>query len=500
MPVQKNQPPNEDRLDADVVLIGGGIMSATLGSMLAVLQPDWRIVLVERASKVASESSGPWNNAGTGHSGFCELNYMPDPANGSKPATIAGQFLVSRQWWAHLAETGLVDPNVFIHSVPHMDVVFGAKDIEYLRQRYETLRRDPLFAGMSYSEDPTQIAEWAPLLAEGRQAGEQMAATWHPEGTDIDFGALTEQLTRIIAGAHGQVLCGHEVRSLRRADDGGWTVAGRAGTRKFTIHSQRVFVGAGGNALRLLQQARLPEVRGYGVFPIGAGFLRSSEPSVASRHHAKLYSQADLGAPPMSVPHLDKRVVNGAEHLMFGPYATFSTKLLKNGRLTDFFTTLRWHNMHVLAAAALQSLPLVRYLITELASTKRARFRKLQRLYPDAVPSQWEFIHAGQRAQLVTPDKKRIGALRQGTETVVSDDGTIAGLLGASPGASTAVPIMLDLLRRSFPNEWRLTWRPRLSQMMPGLNPEAEWDVSSVSSTVSSTSRSLKLQPRSGQG
>lgn len=185
---------------------------------------------------------------------------------------------------------------------------------------------------------------------------------------------------------------------------------------------------------------------------------------------------------------------------MFGPYATFSTKLLKNGRLTDFFTTLRWHNMHVLAAAALQSLPLVRYLITELASTKRARFRKLQRLYPDAVPSQWEFIHAGQRAQLVTPDKKRIGALRQGTETVVSDDGTIAGLLGASPGASTAVPIMLDLLRRSFPNEWRLTWRPRLSQMMPGLNPEAEWDVSSVSSIVSSTSRSLKLQPRSGQG
>ncbi|MGK2867507.1 MAG: FAD-dependent oxidoreductase, partial [Mycobacterium sp.] len=152
---------NEQRA-ADVVLIGGGIMSATLGAMLSELEPHWRIVIVERAAAVATESSQAWNNAGTGHSGYCELNYMPDPADGSAAAEIAEQFALSRRWWDHLVADGRLDPSTFLHTAPHMDVVFGERDITYLRRRFETLRADPLFDGLEYTEDPAIIADWAP--------------------------------------------------------------------------------------------------------------------------------------------------------------------------------------------------------------------------------------------------------------------------------------------------------------------------------------------------
>jgi malate dehydrogenase (quinone) len=433
---------------ADVVLIGGGIMSATLAAMLSALQPRWQVVIVERAAQVATESSQVWNNAGTGHSGYCELNYMPDPADGAKAAEIAEQFQISQRWWAHLVEQGLLDPDTFMHAAPHMDVVFGERDIAYLRQRFETLRADPLFDGLEYSEDPAIIARWAPLVMDGRDPHERVAATRHPGGTDIDFGALTSALIRIATDNGATLLVGHDVRGLRRDDDGTWQITGRHGQGQFQLPARRVFVGAGGNALRLLQRAKVPEVRGYGVLPVGAAFLRCSDPDVVARHDAKVYGQAPIGAPPMSVPHLDKRVVDGTGHLMFGPYATFSTKLLKHGRLTDFFTTLRWHNLPVLAAAAWANLALVRYLVGQLVATRRQQHAYLARYYPNADPSQWELITAGQRAQLVTPDAEHRGVLRSGTELVVSADGTIAGLLGASPGASTAVPIMIDLLRR----------------------------------------------------
>ena len=224
---------SNEELDADVILIGGGIMSATLGSMLAVLQPDWRIILLEKATGLATESSGAWNNAGTGHSGFCELNYMPDPADGGKAAAVARQFHLSRQWWAHLARRGLLDPNTFIHTAPHMDVVFGRRDIDYLRKRFETLTADPLFDGLEYSEDPATIGKWAPLVTEGRALDEPIAATRHPGGTDIDFGSLTEGLIRIVTDSDGQVLLGHEVHALHRAPDGAWIVGGTAGRGGF---------------------------------------------------------------------------------------------------------------------------------------------------------------------------------------------------------------------------------------------------------------------------
>ncbi|GAB3041425.1 malate dehydrogenase (quinone) [Sediminivirga luteola] len=482
---------HEHHEEVEVVLIGGGIMSATLGSMLAFLEPDWRIVLLERGDSLAPESSDPWRNAGTGHSGYCELNYMPDPGDGARAASIARQFLLTREWWAHLAGEGLLDPAAFIHATAHLDVVFGARDRDYLRQRYTTLQDDPFFRGMEFTDDPAAIARWAPLVGEGRVNGEPAAATRMDHGTDVDFGALTKALVRVIERAGGESRLGHEVRSIERARDGAWLVRGRHGQQRFAVRGRFVFVGAGGYALRLLQKARLPEVRGYAVLPVGAAFLRCANPAVVARHAAKVYGQAPVGAPPMSVPHLDRRVVEGREFLMFGPYATFSTKLLVHGRLTDFFRTLHWANLPVITAAMAQNLPLVRYLIGQLAAGQRTRFRQLQRFYPDADPRDWELVPAGQRAQLVTPDPRRIGALRHGTELVVGAGGGIAGLLGASPGASTAVPIMLDLLQRCFPELWRARWRHRVDEAIPGRT--AEWTAGRVEESLRRTARALDL-------
>lgn len=453
-----------DTHTADVLLIGGGIMSATLGAMLSTLEPRWRIILVERASDIATESSAPWNNAGTGHAGYCELNYMPDPANSSSAVEISRQFQLSRKWWAHLAGQGLLDPATFVHGTAHMDVVFGQRDVTYLRRRFDTLRTETLFSELEFSDDPETIARWAPLVMAGRSPAELVAATRHPGGTDVDFGALTRGLTRIITSTGGEVLLGHDVRRLRQQADGTWLVSGRHtnSRNRFALQARHVFVGAGGFALRLLQRAAIPEVRGYGVLPVGAAFLRCCEPDIVRQHDAKVYGQAPVGAPPMSVPHLDKRIVDGDGYLMFGPYATFSTKLLTRGRLTDFFTTLRWHNLHVLAAAAVQNLALVRYLITELLTPRSGKIKQLQRYYPAADPRDWQLISAGQRAQLVTPDAQHVGVLRSGTELVISADSTIAGLLGASPGASTAVPIMLDLLQRCFPHQWAVSWQAQM--------------------------------------
>ncbi|WP_305091953.1 malate dehydrogenase (quinone) [Prescottella sp. R16] len=437
----------------DAVLVGGGIMSATLGALLARVQPDWRIAVIERRDRLAAESSHPWHNAGTGHTGACELNYMPDPHDAARAEEIARQFAVTRRFWSALTGTPESECTA-ITPVPHMTVVFGDRDVAYLRRRYDTLHRSPMFAGMRYTEDPRTIAEWAPLVMRGRPPGEPIAATRFEDGTDVDFGAITHELTNIVRDTGSRLLLRHEVTSVTRGADGSWKVGGRdrATGLRFTLRTRFVFVGAGGATLRLLQKAGVPEVRGYAVLPVGAQFLRTDEPSVVAAHDAKVYSQAPSGAPPMSVPHLDKRVVDGRASLMFGPYATFSTRLLRAGRLTDFFATVRRDNLRTLAGAAARNLPLVRYLIGQLLATRGRKFAQLRRFYPTADPAHWRLVTAGQRAQLVKPDPRGLGVLVLGTELVTSADGTIAGLLGASPGASTAPSIMSDLLERCFPD------------------------------------------------
>ncbi len=486
-----------DTLTAEAVLIGAGIMSATLASILAILQPDWRVVIVERRESPAAESSDPWNNAGTGHAGYCELNYMPDPTDSAKATDISRRFHISRQWWAHLVRERGLHPASFIHDAPHMNVVFGTDGVDYLRRRYETLVNDPFFADMEFSDDPATLARWAPLvMAERLRQGLTIGATRHPFGTDVDFGALTRDLLDA-ATPSASVRYAHDVRGLRRAPDGRWVVSGRAVDSRFEIRTQHVFVGAGGMALRLLQRARLPEVRGHGVLPVGASFLRCSDPAVVAHHDSKVYGQAAAGAPPMSVPHLDKRVVNGTESLMFGPYATFSTRLLVHGHLTDYFTTVRPHNVGTMASALWRERNLVRYLVGELTASRTRKFAQLRDFFPSARPEDWHEHPAGQRAQIVSPGNHG-GELRQGTELVVSSDRSISGLLGASPGASTAVDTMLDLLRRSFPDRWDAEWGAVISDCVPGYGyTRDQWTTDQVRASFRTTGEALDLaRPR----
>ncbi|MEV0945005.1 malate dehydrogenase (quinone) [Rhodococcus sp. NPDC049939] len=477
----------------DVVLIGGGIMSATLGALLSRVQPDWSVIVLERLDQVAGESSAPWNNAGTGHAGLCELNYMPDPGDPARAEQIGRHFQLSRQFWASLVESGdLPAPATFVNPTPHMNVVFGARDVAYLRKRFSTLRRSPMFSAMEYSEDREVIRRWVPLIMEGRTDTEPVAATRYEAGTDVEFGTLTRDLVNMMETRGARVRTRHEVTGLRREPDGRWTVTGRdhGDGGYFSLRSRFVFVGAGGYALKLLQKARIPEIRGYAVFPIGAQFLRTDNRGLVERHDAKVYGQADVGAPPMSVPHLDKRVIDGSGSLMFGPYATFSTRLLKHGSLSDLFTTVRLHNIAPLIAVGLQNLSLVRYLVSQLLASHSRKLRQLKRFFPTADDTDWTLITAGQRAQLIKPHPRKIGVLTFGTEVVTAADGTIAGLLGASPGASIAPAAMLDVLDSCFPDRIR-QWRPTLQQMMPGIDNPVDADQTTVDANLDRTGRIL---------
>jgi malate dehydrogenase (quinone) len=468
----------------DVLLIGGGIMSATLGTLLQELQPTWKIAVLERLSDVALESSNAWNNAGTGHAALCELNYMPEGKDGSvdpaKAISINEQFQQSRQLWSSLVDRGVLDaPTTFINSAPHMTFVQGEKDVAYLKKRYEALKDQPLFAGIEYSEDSRVINQWAPLLMQKRRKGEPFAATRVPAGTDVDFGALTRQLLAHLAENGADVRTNTEVRSLKRLPDGTWRVRYRRsiGRTPGELRAKFVFVGAGGWALKLLQRSGIPEIKGYGVFPIGGQFLKTTNPAVVAQHKAKVYSQASVGAPPMSVPHLDTRVVDGESSLLFGPFATFSPKFLKNGSMLDLVTQVRPHNLGPMLKVAWDNPSLITYLVGELLKNHKRKVDSLRTFMPTAKDEDWELIQAGQRAQVMKKDPEKGGILQFGTEVVTGADGTIAGLLGASPGASTAASIMLGLLKTCFPDRVD-DWEPRLRALIPSygevLNPRPE--------------------------
>ncbi|WP_425563002.1 malate dehydrogenase (quinone) [Microbacterium gilvum] len=464
-------------------------MSATLGTLLKELQPDWKIVALERDGEVAQESSNAWNNAGTGHAALCELNYMPDPEDPSKAVGINEQFQQSRQLWTSLVEKGILDaPSTFINATPHMTFVTGKSDVAYLRGRYETLKTQPLFAGIEYSEDSRVIHQWAPLLMEKRRkTDEPFAATRVPAGTDVDFGALTRQLFDHLKDSGAEVLLNHEVKKLSKQKDGTWLVRfrNRIGKAPLQLNARFVFVGAGGWAIKLLQGSGIPEIKGYGVFPIGGQFLKTSNPALVAKHQAKVYSQAAVGAPPMSVPHLDARMVEGEGSLMFGPFATFSPKFLKKGSLFDIVSQVRLHNIGSMLKVGATNLDLVKYLVTELLKSPAKKLDSLRVFMPTAKAEDWELIQAGQRAQVM-----KGGKLQFGTEVVSAADGSIAGLLGASPGASTAATIMLNVLASCFPD--RIAgWEPQLKALIPTYGETLNDDAAKAKSTTARTAEAL---------
>ncbi len=442
----------------DVLLVGAGIMSATLGMLLHLLSPSLRITVVDALPEPAVESSHAWNNAGTGHAALCELNYTPENADGSisidRAVKINEQFQQSRQFWATLVERGIIgDPKQFIRSVPHMSFVSGAPAVRFLRRRYAAMQSSPLFAEMTYSDAPAVLREWIPLMMDGRNANEPVAATRADAGTDLNFGSLTRMLLLSLQANGAALVMRHRVRSLLQLPDGRWYVEieNLATGARSRMTTRFIFLGAGGGALPLLQASGIPEARGYGGFPVSGQWLRCTNRAVIERHAAKVYGKPAIGAPPMSVPHLDTRIIDGKRELLFGPFAGFSTKFLKNGSFADLPRSVGTGNMVAMLGAGATNMGLTRYLIGQVMQSQADRIGALRDFVPTVRSEDWRLEIAGQRVQIIKPDSKRGGKLEFGTEIVRSADGSLAALLGASPGASTAVSIMLELIAKKTP-------------------------------------------------
>lgn len=461
---------------ADVLLVGGGVMSATLGTMLMHLDPSLKIVMVEQLDQVAQESSDGWNNAGTGHAGYCELNYTPQSADGSieikRALAINASFEVSLQFWSYLVQQKVLPaPQDFINATPHLSFVWGEADVAFLRQRHQLLSRHHLFQDMEYTEDPTLLRQWMPLVMEQRDPRQAVAATRVKYGSDVDFGSLTRHMVQTLQAQPGfRLLLSHAVKSLEQQPNGRWQVRvqdKKTGLTK-TIDAGFVFLGAGGGALPLLQKSGIPEGRGYGGFPVSGQWLVCQNPEVVQRHDAKVYGKAPLGAPPMSVPHLDTRIINGKPALLFGPYAGFTTKFLKKGSFADLFSSVRSSNLKSMLGACRHNMDLTRYLIGEVFQSHKTRIASLSNFYPQAKAEDWSLAIAGQRVQIIKNCSEKGGKLEFGTEIVASQDGSLAALLGASPGASVAVQAMIDILELCFRERMKDdAWQSKMRDMVP---------------------------------
>jgi len=487
----------------DVVLIGAGIMSATLGMFLKELNPDITIEIFERLDAVSEESSDAWNNAGTGHSAFCELNYTPEREDGSidisKAEKIAESFEISRQFWSYLVEKKAIPaPDAFIRNIPHMSFVWGGDNVFYLRKRFEALKDHALFAGMMYSEKWPQLEQWMPLVMEGRDPGSEVAATRMETGTDVNFGALTRILLSHLEKQGGVTIhLNHEVRDLDKEKNGKWNVT----VKNLKDHEKRhllagfVFIGAGGGALPLLEKSDIKEAEGFGGFPVSGQWLKCTNEKVIARHAAKVYGKASVGSPPMSVPHLDTRVIDGKKALLFGPYAGFSTKFLKHGSFWDLASSLELDNLLPMLSAGIHNLPLTKYLIKQASQSDEERFEALKEYFPEAHMEDWELVIAGQRVQVIKKDEEEGGVLEFGTEIVNAEDGSLAALLGASPGASTSVAIMLDVLKKCFKKEIQSPeWQAKLKQMIPSYGQSLAKDDTLCYSIRKHTSDTLHLK------
>lgn len=486
----------------DVILIGAGIMSATLGVFLKELHPDITIDIYERLDKPAQESSEAWNNAGTGHSAFCELNYTPESENGkvecNKAIHIAEQFQLSRQFWSYLiANEKLPNPENFIHSVPHLSFVWGTENVEFLQKRYETIVKNPLFSSMQFSTDFEQLKSWMPLVMENRSEDEKVAATYMPLGTDVNFGSLTQSMIDYLAKQDSVTIhYNHEVRKIKQKEDKSWRLKIKDLTKDEIIKSRTkfVFIGAGGGSLLLLEKADVKEGEGFGGFPVSGQWLKCTNEEIIQNHHVKVYGKASVGSPPMSVPHLDTRIINGKKELLFGPFAGFSTKFLKNGSYLDLIKSIELDNVIPMLSAGWHNIPLTKYLVQQVMQSDEERIESLKEYFPNAKQDDWELLEAGQRVQVIKKDEKEGGILEFGTEVISTSDGTLACLLGASPGASTAVAIMIDLLNKCFADEMKNSvWQEKLKLMIPSFGQSLNQNPELCASIREMTSKTLKL-------
>ncbi|WP_416825478.1 malate:quinone oxidoreductase [Ectobacillus polymachus] len=486
----------------DVILIGAGIMSATLGSLLKELVPDWNIKVFEKLDKAGIESSNEWNNAGTGHSALCELNYTVEKQDGSidinKAIKINEQFQLSRQFWSYLVNNDLIrNPQDFIMPLPHMSFVRGEKNVTFLKKRFEALSNSPLFQGMEFSDDPEKLMEWIPLIMNGRAANEPIAATKIDSGTDCNFGALTRMLFDHLKSKDVDIKFNHKVDDIKRASDGLWELKVRNESGIIERHTSKfVFIGSGGGSLPLLQKTGIPESKHIGGFPVSGLFLVCKNQKVVEQHHAKVYGKAAVGAPPMSVPHLDTRYIDNKKSLLFGPFAGFSPKFLKTGSNMDLIASVKPNNVFTMLAAGAKNMPLTKYLIQQLMLSKEQRIEELREFIPEAKSEDWDIVVAGQRVQVIKDTEAGgKGTLQFGTEVVSSADGSIAALLGASPGASTAVSVMLTVIKKCFPQHLN-EWETKIKEMIPSYGVSLVENPELFNEIHTSTAETLGLEPK----
>jgi malate dehydrogenase (quinone) len=479
-------------------------MSATLGTLLKELAPEWEIKVFERLANAGEESSNELNNAGTGHSALCELNYTVEKSDGSleisKAVNINEQFQVSRQFWSYLVNSNLIhDPHNFIRPLPHMSFVQGEKNVAFLKKRFEALLNNPLFQGMEFSDDPEKLMEWIPLIMEGRTLNKPIAATKIDSGTDVNFGVLTRMLFDHLKNQNVTIKYSHQVDDINRTSEGSWELKVRnVENGKIEHHSANfVFIGCGGGSLPLLQKTGIPESKHIGGFPVSGLFLVCNNPEVVEQHHAKVYGKAAVGAPPMSVPHLDTRFIDNKKSLLFGPFAGFSPKFLKTGSNMDLLGSVKTNNLLTMLAAGAKNIPLTKYLIQQLMLSKEQRMEELREFIPNAKSEDWDTMVAGQRVQVIKDTAAGKGTLQFGTEVIGSADGSIAALLGASPGASTAVSVMLEVMKKCFPQHVK-EWETKLKEMIPSYgvslveNPEFFQDINTrTAQTLGLTEKEL---------
>ncbi|URJ33176.1 malate dehydrogenase (quinone) [Candidatus Blochmannia vicinus] len=487
----------------DVLLVGAGIMSTTFAMFLTILEPTWKIHIYERLDEPARESSNVWNNAGTGHAAFCELNYTQYnykdcSVDISKAVAVNEAFEMSRQFWAYLVQTkALNNPSSFINNVPHMSFVWGEENVSFLKKRFQALQSSILFSGMMYSEDFQQIHKWVPLIINGRNVSQKIAVTRMEMGTDINFGALTQQLlSELKKSLNFKLYLQHDVYRIKHSFDKTWDIhiIDRCHSQKKCVRSNYVFIGAGGKSISLLQSSGVPEVRGYAGFPVGGQFLVTRNKKIVAQHLAKVYGKAPVNAPPMSVPHIDTRILDGNKILLFGPFATFSSKFLKYGSWLDLFHSLNKHNLIPIFQAGIDNFDLLRYLISQLIMSDMQRIDALREYYPEVNSSDWTLVKAGQRVQIIKRNNEERGILQFGTEVISSNDGTLSALLGASPGASTVVSIILELLRTMFNSKINSdSWKNIIIDMIPSYTRKLDGNIALLNKIRRYTCNVLEL-------
>lgn len=485
--------------ETDVLLVGAGIMSATLGTLLKELDPSLNIKVFEKLAGAGEESSHELNNAGTGHAALCELNYTSEKdgkVNISKAINVNEQFQTSMQFWSYLVEKNLIqNPSEFIRPLPHISMVQGEDNVAFLKRRFDAMKANPLFADMEFSEDHEVLKEWFPLIMDNRPATDKIAATKVDAGTDVNFGALTRMLMSHLENQGIEVQYKHKVENVKRLSDGTWEVKihDLQAVKMKYFRTKFLFLGAGGAAIELLQKTGIPESKAVGGFPISGLFLVCKKPEIVEQHNAKVYSKAAVGAPPMSVPHLDTRYIDGKKSLLFGPFAGFSPKFLKSGSLMDLPASIKPHNLFTLLACGVKEMSLTKYLISQLMLSKEARIEELRQFVPTAELADWELIVAGQRVQVIKDTEQGKGTLQFGTEVITSQDGSVAALLGASPGASTAVHVMLNVINKCFPSR-KAEFEAKIKDMIPAYGTKLEENPALLAEIHETTRKTLELQ------